>query len=189
MRTIKTLKDITIKELIDVTMLPSLSTVDDFAEAARMLYGDEVEELPITDWLEAVNDVMGVIGKAPTVKKIDRFKFEGVEYRAKSVDELTAKEFIDFETLSKEKPIDHITTLLAIAFTDGKEEGNYVERITERATRFENLDAQTAQEALNFTFTVWQTFAKRMLDSSPQAVRDTKEFKEMLKVLKDGAGS
>lgn len=188
MREIHSLKDITVRELIELSKVKDISTMEGTEKVVRIFYG-KCDNLSLGEFLEKFTEIASVVFEQPALEPIDRFEFNGVAYRAKGVEEIQTKEFIDFDNLSRENPVENLPTLLAIVFTDGNEEGSYVKRIQERAERFLELDALTAQEAMVFIQRLFVAFANSMVDSLPKGVSKKKkaELKKMLDSL-GGAG-
>ena len=188
MREIKSLKDITVRELIELSKVKDVSTMEGISKVMTIFYG-KPDSLSLSEFLDRFTEIAKVVFEQPVLEPIDHFEFNGVIYRAKSLDELTTKEFIDFDSLSRENPIENLPTLLAIVFTDGNEDGSYVKRIQERAERFLELDALTAQNGMVFIQRLFVTSARNMLDCLKEVKPARKA--ELLKMLESlgGAGN
>lgn len=184
MREIKSLKDITVKELIALSKIKDLSTMDGITKVVSIFYGKS-DNLSLDEFFGKFTELSKVIFEQPELTPIDHFEFNGVTYKVKGIDEIQTKEFIDFDNLSRENPVENLPVLLAIAFTDGNEEGSYVKRTQERAKKFEELDAITAQSAMLFFQQLFVAFASSMVDCLPKGVSKQKkaELKKMLESL------
>lgn len=187
MREIKSLKDITVKELIELSKVKDVTTMEGVSKVINIFYG-RCDSLPLADFFDKFSELSKVIFETPNLTPIENFVFNGVTYRAKPLDELSTKEFIDFDNLSRENPVENLPTLLAIVFTDGNEEGSYVKRTQERAAKFMSLDALTAQNAMVFIQRLLVTSARNMLGSlEGVSPKKKEELRKMLESL-GGAG-
>ena len=188
MREIKSLKDITVRELIELSKIKDISTMEGTEKVVRIFYG-KCDNLSLSEFLDKFTEIAKVVFEQPVLEPIDHFDLDGVTYRAKGVEEIQTKEFIDFDNLSRENPVENLPTLLAIVFSDGNTEGSYVKRTQERAKKFERLDALTAQSAMVFIQRLFVAFASSIVDSLPKEVGEKKkaELKKMVESL-GGAG-
>lgn len=189
MREIHSLKDITVRELIELSKVKDISTMEGINKVMTIFYGKS-DNLSLDGYFDKFAELSKVIFEQPALEPIDSFEFDGVTYKAKGVDEIQTKEFIDFDNLSRENPVENLPVLLAIVFSDGNEEGSYVKRTQERAEKFNRLDALTAQSAMLFIQQLFVAFASSMVDCLPKGVSKKKkaELKKMLEGFQGGAG-
>jgi hypothetical protein len=187
MREIKSLKDITVKELIALSKIKDLSTMDGITKVVSIFYGKS-DNLSLDEFFGKFTELSKVIFEQPELTPIDHFEFNGVTYTAKGMEEIQTKEFIDFDNISRENPVENLPVLLAIAFTDGNTEGSYVKRTQERAAKFESLDALTAQSAMLFFQQAFVAFANAIVGSlEGVSPKKKEELRKMLESL-GGAG-
>lgn len=182
MRQIQSYSDISIEELIAVGHIENLESMEAARKIVELFYGSP-DNMSIQTFWDCYWEVTAVLYQKPEPQPIDRFKLYDVEYRSKTLDEFSTKAFIDFDNLSREHPIDNILLLLAVCYTDGNEDENYVEGVKARAELFKHLDAETALNALHFFLTLLAGFAEVIVGSSPLTTHAKKE--ELMKMLKD----
>lgn len=188
MREIHNYKDIKLFELIKVGEIENLETVEGARELVSLFHGNP-DQFTIQEFWDAFWNLTAILYQKPEPKQITSFTLNGVEYHAKTAEELTAGEFIDFDTLSREKPIENTLTLLAIVFTDGTPDGDYVNAVQERMKKFETLDAETAISALSFIQAALVSCVRVMLGSLDKAAGSKNEMvRKLIADLKDGDG-
>ena len=96
-------------------------------------------------------------------------------YTLREFEDLTAAEFVDFDTLLGENNASVFSTLAALAYTDNKTHKDYVKATNERGRIFfEKMDAFTAMSAVNFFVESSRRYAQDIADSSelPKEVRE-----------------
>lgn len=183
MRQIQSYKDITVAELVKVAEMKDidLNSVAASRQLVSIFYGDP-DTMSVEDFWNCYWEITAILYQKPEPQPIDSFVLDGVEYKVREFAETDTRTYTDFSDLSKQNPQQNLPLLLALSFTDGSDETNYTEAIQARAEKFNQLDAETALNALNFILSVWQTLMRSILDClGSQADEATKKKVEELR--------
>lgn len=183
MRQIQSYKDITVAELVKVAEMKDidLNSVAASRQLVSIFYGDP-DTMSVEDFWNCYWEITAILYQKPEPQPIDSFTLDGVKYKVREFAETDTRTYTDFSDLSKQNPQQNLPLLLALSFTDGSDETNYTEAIQARAEKFNQLDAETALNALNFILSVWQTLMRSILDClGSQADEATKKKVEELR--------
>lgn len=175
----ETLKDVTVQQLMDFSELGELGNdFDSMSKLLNVLTGFTIKDFYFSDFMEITSIVSKLLSTPPADEAITDFDLFGVHYKARKLEEFSAAEFMDFDTLSAE-PMRNLPTLLALIFIDHEDE-NYIDGVQRRANEFLCLDAETAQRALVFFSKAFLEYAKSIVSSLDQENPTVKEMKKML---------
>ncbi len=185
------ISEITVEQLIKFSLIGEINnSIEDLAKILAVFTDVPVEKLPLGDFLEITSTLIVLLSTQPSQSPVTEFTLDGVKYIGRSAEELTTKEFIDFDTLSKDA-VANLPTLLAIVFTEENERpGDYIKQVKERAAKFLKLDAETAQQALVFFSEEFLKYAEAMVGSLASTNPKMKEIMKKMNLLHpDGAGN
>lgn len=182
-------KDITVEQLQQLEQLEDRTSLSAVKQMLHILCNDcDVDELSMEDFLTTTMLIGDFLQKQPVIRKIDKFDFEGETFKVKDVEQLKAKEYIDFDTISSSNWTENLPMLLAIiTIKDGDKEPDdeeYTTLVQYRANKFKRLDADTAVAVILFFSSKFINFAKSMgIYSQAQLTPEQKVAMEQLDLL------
>lgn len=179
----ETLSEVSVKQIIEIHKLGELTgSVNDVIHIINIFSEVPVDlnTIDLGNILEISVQISSVLFENSKIEPVDRFVLNNEEYFCIAPEELSVKEFIDFQEISKD-PVTNLPLLLALVYKtkDEKEpsEEDYKEFIMCKKTKFMELDARTAQGCLLFFS---NSFASYVLNTL-EYLEITEEQKENLK--------
>lgn len=162
-----TLNDITVKQIMEVQNI-NPTTLDGQRKLIQCIFGIDPANLPFDEFLLKTAEIPEIFKVGDRSFKKD-IEVAGVKLTARAIDQLSTREFIDFDTLAKEGNT-ALPTLLAIIYTNEHySEMEYIAGVKEKAALLMDLDAGTALGAIDFFSHALLEFVKNIVDSSPKA--------------------
>lgn len=179
----ETLSEVSVKQIIEIHKLGELTgSVNDVINIIN-IFSDvpvDLNTIDLGNILEISVQISSVLFENANLEPIDRFVLNNEEYFCVEPEELSVKEFIDFQEISKD-PVQNLPLLLALVYkTKGEKEPNdadYKSFMICKKTKFMELDAKTAQGCLLFFSNAFANYVVNTLES----LEITKEQKEILK--------
>lgn len=195
------ISEITVEQLVNFNALGEIgNTINDMERLVRVFSntGFTINDVSLEDFLDIVETLGKLLATKPVQRATEVFVLDGETYHCVEVEDLTTKEFIDFDTLS-ENPVEKLPLLLAIAYRPEHDteltDKNYIDVLTSRAELFKKLDAQTAQEAICFFSQKFIEYAQHTAESLMAEMKVNGKMEMLMEELKktkeliDGVGS
>lgn len=185
------ISEMTVKNLIEFASLGELDgSMENVGKIISVFTDEPIQTIKFEDFFEMTNILGELLTTKPSAESLTEFTLNGVKYVGKNIEDMTTKEFIDFDTLSNE-PIKNLPILLAIIYTEKEHiEEEYIAGVKRRADIFLNLDAESAQRGLVFFSTGFLNYAKAMVESLAQENPEiAKLMTELNLLVSDGAGN
>ena len=185
------ISEMTVKNLIEFAGIGDLDdSMENIGKIISIFTNEPLQTIKLDDFFEITNTLGELFTTNLNESPIKEFVLNGVRYIGRDIEDMTTKEFIDFDTLSNE-PVKNLPTLLAIIYTEAEPiEEDYTEGVKRRAEIFLNLDAESAQRALVFFSTGFLNYAKVMTESLAQENPEIAKLIEELNLLvSDGGGN
>ena len=141
-----TLNDITVKQIMEVQNI-NPTTLDGQRKLIQCIFGIDPANLPFDEFLLKTAEIPEIFKVGDRSFKKD-IEVSGVKLTARAIDQLSTREFIDFDTLAKEGNT-ALPTLLAIIYTNEHySKMEYIAGVKEKAALLMDLDAGTALGAI-----------------------------------------
>lgn len=181
------LSEVTVEHLIEIHSLGKLSnSISDIIRVMKV-FAPNVNPSEIS--FDAMIEIAGLLGKAlsecANLGEVNSFEIGGEKYTCKDPNDLSVKEFIDFQELSTD-PVENLPLLLALVYKSESEDtvsdDKYVEVLMEKKNKFMHLDAKSAQGCLLFFSNVFINYVYNTLES---LVTDQKQKKAIQKTLEE----
>lgn len=185
------ISEMTVKHLIDFASLGELdNSMENVGKVISVFTKEPIQTIKLDDFFEITEILISVLNTKASNELVKEFELDGVKYIGKDIEEMSTKEFIDFDTFSSD-PIKNLPILLAIIYTEAEPiEEDYAKGIKRRAELFLNLDAETAQRGLVFFSTGFLKYEKAMIESLAQGNPEIMKLVEELNQLaSDGVGN
>lgn len=179
----ETLSEVSVKQIIAIHNLGELTgSVNDVIRLINIFADTPVDlnTIDLGNILEISVQLSSVLFENKQIEPVDRFVIDGKEYFCQEPNELSVKEFIDFQEISKE-PIDNLPLLLALVYKEKDEQepsdDEYMTVVMAKKAKFLDLDAKTAQGCLLFFSEAFANYVINTLES----LETTPEQKAILK--------
>lgn len=191
------LSEVTVEQLIEVHSLGELSnSISDIIKMIKV-FAPDINPAEIS--FEAMIEITGLLGKTlsecANLEGVNSFEIGGEKYTCQDPNDLSVKEFIDFQELSTD-PVENLPLLLALVYKSESEgtapDDKYVEVLMEKKNKFMHLDAKTAQGCLLFFSNVFINYVSNTFESLATDQKQKKAIQkamEELKQLNAGGGN
>ena len=180
--------DITVRQLMSIEELnDEAADMQKLSKIAAILLDvekDEILQLEIDEFISLINEVADVMSAKQTAKYQPNITLDGVDYKAKSIEEFSTREFTDFDTLSADGK-KNLPMLLALIYHSENEDSDYVKVTQEKAEKFLNLPASIAIEAVRFFSFELLKYVKNTVFSSEAAQEIMKKNPKIAEQMKE----
>lgn len=183
------LSEVTVEQLIEIHSFGELSnSISDIIKVMKV-FAPDINPAEIS--FEAMIEITGLLGKTlsecANLEEVNSFEIDGEKYTCQDPNDLSVKEFIDFQEVSKD-PVENLPLLLALVYKSESEgdvsDDKYVEVLMEKKNKFMHLDAKTAQGCLLFFSSSFTNYASNTLESLAKDQKQKKAIKKAMKELK-----
>lgn len=192
------LSEVTVKQLIEIHNLGELTgSVSDVIKLINIFSATpiDINTIDLGSILEISVLLSAVLFENNKITPIDHFNIGKDVYFCQSPEELSVKEFIDFQEISKD-PVSNLPLLLALVYKTEVEKDpddeDYMTYLMAKKSKFMEIDAKTAQGCLLFfsnSFTNYVVNSLESLETTPEQKKMIMEIVKQMKGLGDGAGN
>lgn len=177
--------DIVLKDFLQIQHYSEDSSLTAVKSLIELLVKDiDLSKMPMEDFITLSIYIGEILKESPTAMEHETIDCNGKQYFVKKVEELSAREYIDFDTLSTSDDnwTSNLPLLLALITEEkGKKVKDYVKDLKKRAEFFsENLDSKTACEMILFFSNKFITYAK---DTNLSSILTPQQVEQVKKVL------
>ena len=152
-----------------------------------------IKNLPINDMIDIYSTTIELLKTEPEHIDTSVLNLYGVEYKAQKPEEMTTRQFTDFDTLAEANVGKNFTTLLAIMYVPDTGD-DYFDNVKQFAENVKYIDTDFALSAINSFSMSLLRFVSTILGSSEQAkkmMEESPKMKEQMEIISnflDGAG-
>lgn len=163
----KTFNDITIGTIMQIQNLDT-TTLEGQKRLCELIYGVNVDSMPMDEFLQMIGTLPEFFnGWKKEFKPV--VEVQGKEFVAKTMEQFTTKEFIDFDSLS-DKASEQAPLLLSLMYSNEElDKLEYPENVKAKAQILVDMPAGVALGALDFFVTKLLGFVNNTVASSPAA--------------------
>lgn len=162
-----------------------INNTDKFIECIAILAGvDDILMLPYIDYMEISGVVAQFISNEPIPVFRKEVKIGRKKYVARSIEELTTKEFTDLDTLAQDGVRENGALLLGIMYKGPEDDKmEYTDAVRAKAEIFvENMSCVEGLGAIDFFLKAWLRYERDIIRSS-SAFSQAMENPEMMKAM------